>query len=693
MNRLRLLFGLAWQSTLANRGKSAAIAATFFVNAALLTTITSIAMSISRALETSLIETFVGDFQGYSSDAREKLDILISAWTGELRDIGNVASFVEVEEAAKSVPHVIDVVPMGTANSYFRAPTTLQVRARAMREAYRSGDLDKAAIEERNIRFSVRQLLERAASGRGAFSEDPKDDAEATQLLKRVADDESLWAMRQSDPEALSEFIDNKVLKWAGDTRNIRAPVIGTDLDRFVKGFKRFRLVRGTMLEPGERGILVERGKREEQAKHPVALAFDGIRDALARNGGRLPDRVWRERASRLAELYEQIILQLSATDGAELEAALAKHDPRLTGSLIEKLIAFLHVDASTFEARDKFFFDVIAPKIRLYAMDVGDTMTLTGVGKDGSPKAVKVKVAGVYEFEGVRLASHVAYNLVDFATYRDLVGEPTPELDAEREALRKEAGGTGNDLPSEDDMFGAGFIVDEEATESTHFVGHVEETLAAAKAARKAPKGLSSAEIARGLIPSFAVLVDGEDNRASAKAGIEAAFADKKLGIRLESWRQVASRFAVQLGFLQMQMYLGVVAVFVVALIIANMGVVIAMANRERELGTLRALGAAPRFVLRLVFVETLYLSTAAGALGAAAGAGIVALLGRYGIAATSPAMEVIFGGPRVYPRVSVDAVVLAIAATALGALLAALLPALRASRIEPSSALRAVR
>ncbi len=106
-----------------------------------------------------------------------------------------------------------------------------------------------------------------------------------------------------------------------------------------------------------------------------------------------------------------------------------------------------------------------------------------------------------------------------------------------------------------------------------------------------------------------------------------------------------------------------------------------LAVSERRREIGLLRAAGAGPRQVLRLLLAEAAVLGAAGAALGLVAGAllGAVAVtrLGATGLPAPPLALE---------PWRLLDAAAAGLAASVLGALL----PALAATRVAPLGALR---
>jgi putative ABC transport system permease protein len=142
-------------------------------------------------------------------------------------------------------------------------------------------------------------------------------------------------------------------------------------------------------------------------------------------------------------------------------------------------------------------------------------------------------------------------------------------------------------------------------------------------------------------------------------------------------------ARFRTQLAlFTQLLLLFSAVALFVTAFIIANtFGILVA--QRTRELALFRAIGATRRQVLASVLTEAAAVGAVASLLGILAGAGLAwaALNGLGALGLRLPSVGLVVHWSR-----GVEAVVVGLAVT----LLAALLPAIRATRVAPIAALR---
>ncbi|HZU20901.1 MAG TPA: FtsX-like permease family protein [Gaiellaceae bacterium] len=125
-----------------------------------------------------------------------------------------------------------------------------------------------------------------------------------------------------------------------------------------------------------------------------------------------------------------------------------------------------------------------------------------------------------------------------------------------------------------------------------------------------------------------------------------------------------------------------GGIALFVGSFVIAN-SLSITIAQRTRELATMRTLGASRRQVLTSIVVEALVMGVLASVVGLFAGLGLAKLLFKLfdAVGFTLPNSGIIFSG---------STVAIALLAGIVVTLLASLRPALRATRVPPIAAVR---
>ncbi len=188
------------------------------------------------------------------------------------------------------------------------------------------------------------------------------------------------------------------------------------------------------------------------------------------------------------------------------------------------------------------------------------------------------------------------------------------------------------------------------------------------------------------GRVTEIAVAIAGPargPSLESVRQGLRAALGP---GARVSTWSEMAN-WLEDMIFFQKVMFAVVGLVFVVVVLtgITNT-MLMSVLERVREIGTLMALGARRRQIALLFLAESSFLGLLGGLAGAAAGALVVAWLGRVGIDLPPPGMQV---HNLIRPNVSAGYAAGAVLLAALGATLSAVYPAVKASRMRPVEAL----
>ncbi len=177
------------------------------------------------------------------------------------------------------------------------------------------------------------------------------------------------------------------------------------------------------------------------------------------------------------------------------------------------------------------------------------------------------------------------------------------------------------------------------------------------------ADPGVSQAELASRIAPLL-------PQDAQVQTGDEQAASDKEV---------VSEAITFIRGIL---LAFGGIALFVGAFVIFNT-LSITVAQRSRELATLRTLGASRRQVLRSVIAEAAVIGVIASLIGLALGwflaSGLTALFGAMGV--SMPQGDTVF---------ATSTIVIALLAGTLVTLIAGVVPAIRATRVPPIAAVR---
>jgi putative ABC transport system permease protein len=175
-------------------------------------------------------------------------------------------------------------------------------------------------------------------------------------------------------------------------------------------------------------------------------------------------------------------------------------------------------------------------------------------------------------------------------------------------------------------------------------------------------------------------------DQHAQAKKSVRTIVArnhnfDPETPDAFDDWDSIANAEMVGKISDAMDMFLG--AVGLVTLALGAMGVVnimlVSVAERTREIGLRKALGATRASILFQFFLEGLMLTAISGAIGVAAAYGVTRL---FGLAPPIDGFEL----PHIYPATAA----LAAGSLAAAGIVAGLYPARRAALLTPVEALR---
>jgi len=178
-------------------------------------------------------------------------------------------------------------------------------------------------------------------------------------------------------------------------------------------------------------------------------------------------------------------------------------------------------------------------------------------------------------------------------------------------------------------------------------------------------------------------ISIDKLDNAEKLKPLVQTAVGP---AYEVTSWRDVSPFIADMIAIQNIVLnVLAGIFLSVALLGIANT-MFMSVSERIREIGTMMAIGVRRRQILALFLLEATMIGLSGGLLGAAMGSCWVLYFGSKGMLLRAG----IFDKPlHVYPIIGPGYVLSVVAIAALGAVLAALLPSLRASRLRPVEAL----
>ncbi len=683
---LRVTALIAFRNLFTHRVTSFIVGSIILCGTALVVTGTALLDSIEAAMERSVTSSFAGHIQIYSSEGRDDIALFGSGFMAS-EDIGEMHDFARVAEVVKSVPNVEAVVPMGIQLAQVVGGNQVDELVESMRAAGRDGDEARVVNGVARLKSIARDMVAEYEN-RLEVSNTRETLLEAIRTLEEVQS-EAFWTDERTLDERLL-WVSTRLAPLIEDGRVTFLRLLGTDQVEFRKRFDRFRVVHGEATPAGQRGLMLSNRAYEERLKHRVARWLDrldedseGDRSLIASNAELV------NLAERLPEQYQRITLNLDPDNARALESELRDYLGR--NATLDALVSeLLTVTPDNFDERFRAFYDIVAPRIELYAVDVGDVLTLRSFTQSGYLKSVNVKVWGVFLFDGLEGSDLAgAQNLIDMVSFRELYGVMTAETRAELAEIRNEIGLDAVDMNSaEDELFGAGTSeLETRQIEAFDELSVLEEAIDRADAL---DAGFDQATVQDGLALNAAVLLRDPSLLDETLVEIEKASAEAGLAIEAKDWQAAAGLVGQFVTVVRLVLYVAIVIIFLVALVIINNSMIMATMERVAEIGTMRAIGSSRSLVMGMIFLETLTLGVLAGGAGAALGMTVVGILGEVGIPANNDVLVFLFSGPRLYPTFGAIHVVIGVLAIVVVSLISTLYPARVATRIQPVVAMQ---
>jgi len=696
-----VLLQIAFRNLFASKARTLIVGGIILVGAMLVVVGSSLLDTIDRGMRGSVQGSLAGQLQVYSARSKDDL-ALYGNMTGESQ-LDPIEDFAKLKGALERVPNVKAVVPMGIDQAMISGGNEVDLaleRLRADVRAREGGDRS-AALEARyqahkaHVRRMTALLRDELAQAQAIASEELLQERAGERAdLARAASD-AFWSSFDRAPLDNLEFLENRIAPQSLSNGFLFIRYAGTDLGAYSKAFDRMRIVEGTAVPPGRRGILLGKLYAEDWLKLKAARRLDRIREARTERHRRIADdeelqRWVKENQGQTREILLQLDPLQAAEATARLQRALATPEPDLQ----KLLVKLFTTDDANFDRHHAIFYHQLAPLLRLYSVKVGDTITIKAASKTGYMSSVNVKVYGFVEWRGLEKSTAAGMmSLMDLVSWRELYGYMTAERAAEIRALKQ--GVAARDVPREEAeaaLFGGGPGGRAETTRSTPIEVPALSDVAARRQAAEAAstRVYDQREIDHGVALNAALVLHDPARVRETQREVKAALAAAGLDMKVVDWQQAAGLLGQFVSLARIILYTAVFFIFSVALVIINNAMVMATLQRVKELGTLRAIGAQRRFVLWMLLLETTAVGVAFGAVGAALGA--VAVWGirlAGGIAATNDQLYFFYAGPSLVPSLGTASLGVALAIVLVVSVASGLYPALIAARVTPLDAM----
>jgi ABC-type antimicrobial peptide transport system permease subunit len=613
-----------------------------------------------------------------------------------------------VKEVLAKVPNVREIVPMGIDQAMVATGTTFDAALERLREDVRrmdAGDrgperLRSYASHVAHVRSIVALLVADLDQARAIADLDSREIQSRRDEFAavRTAGTDAFWKDFERDRYAGLEFLENRVAPSAMESSFTFIRYVGTDVEAFFRAFPLAEVREGERIPPGQRGVLIGKQYAEEWLKLKNARRLDRIRERRDVRGKRIAkdeelQRWVRENRSGVRE----ILLQLDPVAADALAAALRPALGAAAGEPLEPLLQrlFATTDAD-FDEKYRVFYDVVAPRIRLYKINVGDVITVKAPSKSGYFSSVNVKVYGFLEFKGIEKSGIAGMmSVMDLMSFRDLYGYLTREKAEEVRRLKETMAAREVDRDrAEAELFGAPAGTEPEARSSAiderSLVRSAGER--AATAQTLSTRVYSQDELDHGVALNAALVLDDASPAAIRRTmrDVRAAADGAGLGLKVVDWQQASGIVGNLVTLLRAVLLAAVVIFFAIALVVINNAMVMATLQRVKEIGTMRAIGAQRRFVVVMLLVEIAAVGLVFGIAGAVLGGVVVWLIrAAGGIPAVTDLLYFVFSGPALLPTLGRMPVAISLVIVLAVAILSALYPAAIAMKVTPVEAM----
>jgi ABC-type lipoprotein release transport system permease subunit len=701
---IRVLFRIALRNLRASPIRTLILGSIILAGSLVVVVGTAMLDSIDRGLRTSIQGSLGGHLQVYATSSEGALE-LYGGMRGESL-LDPIEDFSKVKAALEKVPNVKQVVPMGidqamvaTGNVFDQALERLRADARRLEAGERSPELDRAwSAHKAHVRRMVgllRAEIEQALQIVDPESQDAKGRAQDYEALRRV-DTAEFWEGFDRDRYGHLELLENRVAPLAMDNAFTFLRYVGTDVDAFFDAFPMAEVVEGERIPKGQRGILVGKQMAEEWLKLKNARRLDQIKDMRDRRGKRIAkdeelQRWVKDNGNGIKEILVQLDPIRAEEVASRLRAALGAPAGEALEPLLKRLFATTDAD---FDRHYRIFYDEVAPLLRLYMVDVGETITIKAPSKSGYFNSINVKVYGFLQFKGIEKSGIAGMmSVLDLMSFRDLYGYVSAEKAAEIGRMKAALGAA--EVKREDaeaELFGAPAplvgVAKATAIDEGALVAGAEARRLAAQAA--STRVYSREEIEHGEVLNAAIILKDPSRLRRSLRDVQAAADAAGLKLKVIDWQAAAGLVGQFVTLMRVILFTALLIFFSIALVIINNAMVMATLQRVKEIGTMRAFGAQRRFVVVMLLVEISAVGLLFGLAGAVLGGGVVAAIrAGGGIPATTDMLYFVFAGPALMPTMGGMAVGLSLGIVLAVSILSALYPALIAMKVSPVEAM----
>jgi ABC-type lipoprotein release transport system permease subunit len=328
------------------------------------------------------------------------------------------------------------------------------------------------------------------------------------------------------------------------------------------------------------------------------------------------------------------------------------------------------HIDSSKLPKELKIDYKNLIPK---------NDMVLMGYNEDNTTTDIRVPISGVIEFKALN-SLWGQFVLIDIESYRKCLGYFT--MAEKTELSEEEKKFFTLDNKSLDEIFNNELIVNRLnnnlKSNCLHYISLKEKS-----------NTHSENDIESGAYNLILVLLKKNENPNKAVLMLNEIFKKQNLGVRAILWKKALGTIGGITTIIKASLFLFVMFLFFVAIIIIINTLSMTIIERTQEIGMMRAIGARKGLISFMLLTETAILAFVSGGMGIVCGTIVVKLLSFLNITSTNDAIQLLFGGDKFCPVLSVEDIFITILQLFFVTILAVVYPVLIAQKITPLNAI----
>ncbi len=314
------------------------------------------------------------------------------------------------------------------------------------------------------------------------------------------------------------------------------------------------------------------------------------------------------------------------------------------------------------------------------HKLKIIDSMIFMGMNEKNSALDIKPSIIGVIKFKA--LNSFFGYlNLIDIESFRECFGYVTAQdsassLDKDKSKLLAMESENLDDLFSDKQLF-----VQEKVNQNDYSLNNLQTKLE--------KKVTTNINLDNGTYNQVYIKLKPGTKLDNAVKKLNISLKKNNLGVKAITWKQALGEMADMATVIKVALFVFVMFIFFVAIIIIMNTLSMAALERIPEIGMMRAIGARKSFVALMFFYETLFMSLVFGGAGIVVGAIVIKILSLMNITTTNEMIQLVFGGDKFHPFLTVMDFVLCAIQLLIVTVIATIYPILVASRIKPLDAI----